>query len=44
MNKSTAKELIEINVKLKTLARAILEQQRDGHINPYLIKDLENIL
>lgn len=44
MNPSTAKELTEMNIKIKTIVRAILEQQKNEQINPYLINDLEDIL
>lgn len=38
------KEIEKIKRRIRLLASAILEQQKNGEINPYLLKDLENII
>ena len=38
------KEIRKINLRIRILANAIAEQQKNGQINPYLMKDIEHII
>ena len=38
------KEIDKVKKKIRLLAIAILEYQKNGQINPYLMNDLNNII